>query len=64
MKWDEGPSDVPFDVKPCEGAKKKGGIQFYGDMEGLLILSKAPESMRIGGQLYIVWRTLRPGRRE
>lgn len=24
-------------------------IQFYGDVEGLLILSKVPESVRIGG---------------
>lgn len=33
-------------------ALKEKGIQFYGDVEGLLILRKAPESVRIGG-LYI-----------
>lgn len=34
-------------------ALKEKGIQFYGEVEGLLILRKAPESVRIGGQVYI-----------
>lgn len=43
MKWDaEGLSDISqSNGKPWEGVKKK--IQFYGDVEGLLILSKVPE---------------------
>lgn len=45
-------------------ALKEKGIQFYGDVEGLLILKKAPESVRTGGQVYIVWRTRRPGKRR
>lgn len=45
-------------------ALKEKGIQFYGEVEGLLILRKAPESVRIGGQVYILWRTLRPGKRR
>lgn len=56
MKWDtEGPSDVPqSNGKPWEGAKKRGGIQFYGDVKRLLILSKAPERVRIGGPSGLV----------
>lgn len=30
-------------------ALKEKGIQSYGDVEGLLILRKAPEGVRIGG---------------
>lgn len=61
MKWDgEGPSDMGSHGR----ALKEKGIQFYGDVEGLLMLSKAPESVRTGGQIYLVWRTLRPGRRK
>lgn len=44
-------------------ALKEKGTQFYGEVKGLLILRKAPESVRIG-QVYIVWRTLRPGKRR
>lgn len=45
-------------------ALKEKEIQFYGDVEGLLTLRTAPESVRIRGQVYIVWRTLRPGKRR
>lgn len=34
--------------------KKGGGIQFYGDVKRLLILSKAPERVRIGGPSGLV----------
>lgn len=34
--------------------KKRGGIQFYGDVKRLLILSKAPERVRIGGPSGLV----------
>lgn len=34
-------------------ALKEKGIQFYGEVEGLLRLRKAPESVRIGGQVYV-----------
>lgn len=34
--------------------KGGGGIQFYGDVKRLLILSKAPERVRIGGPSGLV----------
>lgn len=37
-------------MRSHRGALKEKGVQFYGDVEGLLILRKAPESVRTGGK--------------